>query len=68
MALTDIEVRKARTRGGAYRISDGSGLFLWVAPAGGKLWRWTYRFDVSDHLKTYFSEHLPAWFASPFVA
>ena len=53
MALTDIEIRKARTRGGAYRISDGSGLFLWVTPAGGKLWRWKYRFEGREKLMSF---------------
>jgi hypothetical protein len=24
-------------------MTDGRGLFLWVTPAGGKLWRWKYR-------------------------
>lgn len=50
MALTDIGIRKAKTRGAAYRISDGSGLFVLVTPAGGKLWRWKYRFDGKEKL------------------
>jgi integrase len=25
-------------------MTDGRGLFLWVTPSGGKLWRWKYRF------------------------
>lgn len=53
MALTDVEVRKAKTRRIAYRISDGSGLFLWVTPTGGKLWRWKYRFDGKEKLMSF---------------
>jgi integrase len=26
-------------------MTDGRGLFLWVTPTGGKLWRWKYRFQ-----------------------
>lgn len=53
MALTDIEIRKAKAQGSAYRISDGSGLFLWVTPAGGKLWRWKYRHDGKEKLMSF---------------
>ncbi len=53
MALTDTEIRKARTRGNAYRLSDGGGLYLFVTPAGGKLWRWKYRFDGREKLMTF---------------
>lgn len=53
MALTDVEIRKAKTRRAAYRISDGSGLFLWITPAGGKLWRWKYRYDGKEKLMSF---------------
>ena len=26
-------------------MTDGRGLFLWITPTGGKLWRWKYRFQ-----------------------
>jgi integrase len=26
-------------------MTDGRGLFLWIVPTGGKLWRWKYRFQ-----------------------
>jgi hypothetical protein len=29
-------------------MSDGGGLYLWVKPTGGKLWRWSYRFDGKE--------------------
>jgi len=53
MALTDVEVRKAKTGQAAYRISDGSGLFVWITPAGGKLWRWKYRYDGKEKLMSF---------------
>jgi integrase len=53
VALTDTEIRKARIRGKAYRLSDGGGLYLFVTPAGGKLWRWKYRFDGREKLMSF---------------
>lgn len=50
MALTDTGVRKAKTRDSAYRMSDSGGLYLWVTPAGGKLWRWKYRYAGEEKL------------------
>jgi integrase len=44
MPLTDVEVRSARPREKAYRLTDGSGMYLEVSPAGGKYWRFKYRF------------------------
>src|ERR1035437_8398346 len=31
-------------------MGDGGGLYLWVKPTGGKLWRWSYRFDGMEKL------------------
>jgi integrase len=45
MALTDVKIRSAKTEAAPYRLSDAGGLYLFVSPAGGKLWRWNYRFD-----------------------
>lgn len=53
MALTDTEIRKAKTRDKAYRVSDGSGLYLWITPAGGKLWRWAYAFSGKEKLMSF---------------
>ena len=53
MALTDTEIRKARVGCKAYRLSDGGGLYLFVTPAGGKLWRWKYRFDGREKLMSF---------------
>jgi hypothetical protein len=45
MSLSEMQVRKAKPREKAYSMADGGGLYLWVTPAGGKLWRWSYRFE-----------------------
>jgi integrase len=51
VALTDTEIKKAKARGEAYSMADG-GLYLWVTPPGGKLWRWSYRFSGKRKLMT----------------
>jgi integrase len=53
MALTDTEIRKAKARDKAYRMSDGGGLYLWNTPAGGKLWRWAYDFGGKEKLMSF---------------
>jgi integrase len=53
MPLTDIEIRKAKRKDKPYRLWDGGGLFLFVTPAGGKLWRWKYRFYGKQKLMTF---------------
>ena len=50
MSLSEMQVRKAKEREKAYSMSDGGGLYLWVTPAGGKLWRWSYRFERKEKL------------------
>ena len=47
MALTDIAVRRTNKPG---KDADGRGLYLHVAPTGGRYWRYAYRF--SDKQKT----------------
>lgn len=42
--LTNIEVKNARPREAAYKLSDANGLHLLVQPGGGKYWRMAYRF------------------------
>ena len=53
MALTDTGIRKAKARSKAYRVSDGGGLYLWITPSGGKLWRWGYDFDGKEKLMSF---------------
>jgi integrase len=53
MALSDIEIRRAKPKQKAYRISDGGGMYLWITPAGGKLWRWAYSYERKEKLMTF---------------
>lgn len=48
--LTDKEIRYARPRATLHRIADGAGLCLEVSPAGGKLWRFRYRYDGKEKM------------------
>jgi len=48
--LTDTEIKRAKAAEKAYSMGDGGGLYLWVKPTGGKLWRWSYRFDGKEKL------------------
>lgn len=43
MALTDIAIRKARPSTKTQRLFDAGGLYLEIAPSGGKWWRLKYR-------------------------
>ena len=45
MALSDVKARKAKPREKPYKITDTGGLYLHVMPAGGKYWRFDYRYD-----------------------
>lgn len=51
--LTDTEIRKAKPRDTSYNLTDGLGLFVLVTPAGGKLWRWKYRFEGAGKQMSY---------------
>ncbi|MCC7082356.1 MAG: tyrosine-type recombinase/integrase [Burkholderiales bacterium] len=48
MPLTDIAIRSAKPQARTVRLFDGGGLYLEVSPAGGKWWRWKYRFDGKE--------------------
>ncbi len=48
--LTDVVIKKAKAATKPYKLSDGLGLFLWVTPSGGKLWRWAYRYEGKQKL------------------
>ena len=43
MPLTDTAIRKAKPADKPGRLFDGGGMYLEVAPAGGKWWRLKYR-------------------------
>lgn len=53
MALTDTEIKRAKGVEEPYRLPDAGGLYLWVTPSGGKLWRWKYRFEGKQKLMTF---------------
>ncbi len=48
MALTDTAVKNAKPTDKPRKLFDERGLFLLVAPAGGKWWRLKYRFDGKE--------------------
>jgi hypothetical protein len=50
LALTDTEIRRSKSAGKPYKLSDSGGLHLLIKPAGGKLWRWKCRFDGVEKL------------------
>lgn len=50
MALSDVAVRNAKPGEKPIRMFDGGGLYLEVAPTGGKLWRLKYRFGGKEKL------------------
>jgi integrase len=52
MKLTDIQIKRIKPNAKPYKVSDGGGLFLWVTPSGGRIWRWTYRHEGSAKLMT----------------
>jgi hypothetical protein len=43
-ALTDTAIRAAKPADKPRKLSDAGGLYLFIAPTGGKLWRMKYRF------------------------
>ena len=48
MPLSDVAIRKAKPADKPQRLFDGGGLYLEVTPAGGKLWRWKYRYASKE--------------------
>jgi integrase len=50
MALTDVSIRALKPREKPYKAADGKGLYLYVTPAGGKLWRFKFRAHGKEKL------------------
>lgn len=50
MALTDTVIRNTKPSDKSFKMTDEKGMFLYVAPTGGKLWRLKYRFDGKEKL------------------
>jgi integrase len=48
MPLTDTAIRRVKPQARAVKLFDGGGLYLEVNPAGGKWWRWKYRFGGKE--------------------
>jgi hypothetical protein len=48
MPLTDAALRCARPRDKTHKLLDCGELHLEVSPAGGKWWRWKYRFGGKE--------------------
>jgi integrase len=53
MKLTDTRIKRIKPVTKPFKASDGGGLFLWVTPSGGKIWRWTYRHAGRAKLMTF---------------
>ena len=50
MSLTDSKVRAAKPAERPYKLFDGKGLYLLVAPTGGKLWRFKFKMHGREKL------------------
>ncbi len=50
MRLTAKEIDNAKPTAKQYKLADGAGLCLLIAPSGAKLWRWRYRFDGKEKM------------------
>lgn len=48
MKLTELQVRKAAPGEKPRKLADGGGMYLLIAPTGGKLWRLKYRVDGKE--------------------
>lgn len=48
MALTDVAIKTAKPRDKAYKLADSGGLYIEIAPSGGKWWRYKYRFEGKE--------------------
>jgi integrase len=44
MALTELEIKKAKPQEKPYKLTDGDGMYLFIHTNGGKYWRMDYRF------------------------
>ncbi|MBP6690647.1 MAG: integrase arm-type DNA-binding domain-containing protein [Hyphomonadaceae bacterium] len=48
MPLTEPQVRSAKPASKPFKLYDSEGLFLFVTPSGGKLWRYRFKFDDKE--------------------
>jgi hypothetical protein len=50
MSLSDATIRNAKPVDKPFKRTDEKGMYLFVTPAGGKLWRMQYRFEGKQKL------------------
>ena len=48
MSLTDVQIRNAKPREKAFKLTDSGGLFVWITPNGAKSWRQKYHFEGKE--------------------
>lgn len=48
MPLTNVAISKAKPTGKTQRLFDSGGMYLEISPAGGKWWRWKYRYGGKE--------------------
>jgi len=48
MPLSDTTIRNAKPTAKPRKLADGGGLYIEVAPSGGKWWRFKYRFEGKE--------------------
>ncbi len=48
MALTELKIKSLKPKAKHYKLADSGGLCIEVTPAGGKVWRWRYRFNGKE--------------------
>lgn len=53
MPLTIREIENAKPAGKPYKLTDGGGLCLLIAPSGTKLWRWRYYFGGKEKMMAF---------------
>ncbi|UXX81782.1 tyrosine-type recombinase/integrase [Roseovarius pelagicus] len=53
MALTDLKIRKAKSKEKPYKVYDAHGLFVLIKPNGSKLWRQKYKHLGKERLVTH---------------
>ncbi|MFA5631460.1 MAG: integrase arm-type DNA-binding domain-containing protein [Porticoccaceae bacterium] len=51
--LTDSAIKAAKPQAQAYKLADGSGLYLEVMPAGSKIWRMKYQIKGKERRITF---------------
>ena len=48
MRLTEAKIKTTKPGNKATKLFDGGGLYLYISPQGGKLWRWAYRVNRKE--------------------